>query len=552
MRQVPSATAAPLAMLSAVLCWVVGAAVFFRTSLLSGFANVNGDAADGQLIMYMHEHLFRWLQGQADFGSPAFFYPQPNVLGYTDAFLLDLLPYSAIRLLGADPYLSMQLLGIALSALCFFCTFHIFAHQLGVRTFIALAAGLLITFPNNLFVKLSGAHINFFDIYYIPLIVMLMLAALKPFPQTTARSLALTAITAAVYGLLFGTSYYVAWLLAFCVLIGAVFASIKFRAEVLDFVRENKRPLLTYSGVAAIGFVLGIVPFLRVYLPVLAVHPARDFREYIGHAPFLYDVINVSGTNAIWGGLVTLILGAPRAAAPELTLAVTPIMGALFIVWAYARRDRFELGGSRMRAIFVSSCAVVAILSWPLTIKVGTFSAFWIPFHVIPGGSAIRAAERIQLLCNGFIVAGLALLLDAWSRQASAREASRRQLAIAAILAVCLAEQLNFYRGGFDRAAALKALAAVPAPPNGCQAIMVANGGQRPLQTHAMWIALTVGLPTINGDSSWLPPGWHLNDRDRDYFASARDWIASSHLDKSVCLYDQATRTWSPFSPASP
>src|SRR5215469_13437746 len=110
MRKNSTAATAALAMLS----WAVGAAVFFRTTLLSRFDIVDGDAADGQLIMYMHEHLFRWLQGQASFGSPAVFYPQPDVLGYTDAFLLDLVPYSAIRLLGADPYLSMQLLGIAL------------------------------------------------------------------------------------------------------------------------------------------------------------------------------------------------------------------------------------------------------------------------------------------------------------------------------------------------------------------------------------------------------------------------------------------------------
>ena len=551
MQKLSPAAAAPLVTLCVLLSWAVGAAVFFRTSLLSHFDIVNGDAADGQLIMYMHEHLFRWLEGQASFGSPAVFYPQPDVLGYTDAFLLDLLPYAAIRLLGADPYLSMQLLGIALTALCFFCTFHIFARQLGVRMYIALAAALLITFPNNLFFKLSGAHINFFDIYYVPLIVMLALAALKSFPQANARARALTAIAAALYGLLFATSYYIAWLLAFCMLIAVAYSGITFRAEILDFARDKRRPLIAYLGVAAAGFALGIIPFLKVYLPVLAVHPARDFREYIGHAPFLYDAINVSGTNAIWGGLVTLILGVPRASAPELALAVTPIMSILFVAWAYARRNSFDPGGSRTRAIVVSSCAAVAILSWPLTIKIGSVSAFWIPFHVIPGGSAIRAAERIQLLCGGFTAAGLVLLLDAWSRQVSARDISRRQLAVAAILVVCLAEQLNFYRGGFERAAALKALAAVPGPPHGCEVIVVANAGQRPLQTDAMWIALTVGLPTINGDSSWLPPGWHLNDRDRDYLAEARDWIAYSHLTKAVCLYDQATRAWSPFSPAS-
>ncbi len=106
-----------------MLSWVIGAAVFFPTSLLSGFDIINGDPADGELIVYAHEHLFRRLEGPASFRSPAFFYPQPDVLGYTDAFMLVLLPYAGLRLTGDDPFFSMQLLAIALSALCFFCTF---------------------------------------------------------------------------------------------------------------------------------------------------------------------------------------------------------------------------------------------------------------------------------------------------------------------------------------------------------------------------------------------------------------------------------------------
>jgi hypothetical protein len=532
------------------LAWAVGATVFFRTSLLSRFDVVNGGVGDSQLIVYMHEHLFRWLQGHASFGSPPIFYPQPNVLGYTDAFVLDLLPYAGWRLLGADPFLSMQLTAIMLSALCFVCTFHIFARQLGVQAYIALASALLITFPNNLFFKVSGAHINFFDIYYVPLIVLLVLAALKSFPQATARALVLMAIAAALYALLFATSYYVAWLLAFTVLIALVHTAIKFRAETLDFLRTKRRALIPYLGAAFVGFAAAIAPFLLIYLPVLSVHPARDFGEYIGHAPFPYDVINVTGSNLIWGHLVTAFLGAPRAASPEQALAVTPLMATVFITWAYLRRNTPDLDGSKLRAIFVSAAAAVAILSWLITAKIGTFSAFWIPFHIIPGGSAIRAGDRIQLLCSGFIVAGLALLLDSWSRRANGSDAVRRQLVTAAVLAVCLIEQLNLYRGGFDRAGELARLAAVPAPPTACQVVLTANAGQRPpWQTDAMWNALQVGLPTINGDSGWLPPGWRLWDPSQDYFAMARDWIARSGITRTVCLYDQATRVWSPFSP---
>jgi hypothetical protein len=92
-------------------------------SLLSGFDLINDDPAHGELIVYVHKHLFRRLEDRAGIRSPAFCYPQPDVLGYTDALMLDLLPYAGLRLTGDDPFLRMQLLAIALSALCLFCTF---------------------------------------------------------------------------------------------------------------------------------------------------------------------------------------------------------------------------------------------------------------------------------------------------------------------------------------------------------------------------------------------------------------------------------------------
>lgn len=118
-----------------------------------------------------------------------------------------------------------------------------------------------------------------------------------------------------------------------------------------------------------------------------------------------------------------------------------------------------------------------------------------------------------------------------------------------AILVACLIEQLNLYRGGFDRAAELARLAAVPAPPTACQIVLTVNAGQRPLEIEAIWNALRVGLPTLNGYSGWSPPGWRLGDASLDYFAAAREWIARSAITKTVCLYDQATRSWSPFWP---
>jgi hypothetical protein len=160
-------------LLAGMAVWAVGAAYFFRQTLLSGFDVMSGDRGDTRLIVYLHEHVVQSFLGNARFLSPGFFYPQPNVLGFSDAFLLDIVPYAGLRALGCDPFLSLQILYIALSWLCFMASLVICARYLQVRPVIALCAAALITFPNNLMFKTGIGHVNFFGLYYVPAIVLL-------------------------------------------------------------------------------------------------------------------------------------------------------------------------------------------------------------------------------------------------------------------------------------------------------------------------------------------------------------------------------------------
>src|SRR5690242_11418029 len=71
-----------------VLAWVMGAALFFRQQIASGFDLISGDIGDARLIVYLNEHWFRVFSGLADFRSPPQFYPLEGTLGYSDAFFL--------------------------------------------------------------------------------------------------------------------------------------------------------------------------------------------------------------------------------------------------------------------------------------------------------------------------------------------------------------------------------------------------------------------------------------------------------------------------------
>src|SRR5271156_2447867 len=96
--------------LTGALIWAIGAVVFFRIALISGFALVSGDGGDGLQNVYVQEYAYQWLIGHSTLDSPPFYFPQQHVCGYFDAFLLDLPLYTVFRLSGLDPFLSQQLL----------------------------------------------------------------------------------------------------------------------------------------------------------------------------------------------------------------------------------------------------------------------------------------------------------------------------------------------------------------------------------------------------------------------------------------------------------
>src|ERR1041385_4393427 len=93
----------------ALLIFAAAYAQFFGSALWSGFRLLAGDAADGSVIAFIHEHVFRSLLGQASLLNPQFYFPTRGVLGYTDAFLLNQIFYAPFRLAGVESLLAMQL-----------------------------------------------------------------------------------------------------------------------------------------------------------------------------------------------------------------------------------------------------------------------------------------------------------------------------------------------------------------------------------------------------------------------------------------------------------
>jgi hypothetical protein len=94
--------------------FLLAGAVFFRTFLRSGFDVVMGENVDARFDIFIREHFLQVLSGAAQLTSPPMFFPVKDTLGYSDAYLLGALIYVPARLLGADPFLSLTLIGLVL------------------------------------------------------------------------------------------------------------------------------------------------------------------------------------------------------------------------------------------------------------------------------------------------------------------------------------------------------------------------------------------------------------------------------------------------------
>ncbi|WP_198164467.1 hypothetical protein [Rhodoplanes sp. Z2-YC6860] len=496
----------------------------------------------------LNEHLYNVLRGSAEFTSPPYFYPQQGVLGLFPAFLLSSVPYAVLRFAGCDPYVSFQLVLILLSFACAMATLVVCVRYLQIRPWIALCAAALITFPNNLFVKAGVGHTNMLMLYVIPVIVALALWGLEDFPRITLRSILRVALASALYALLFASDVYIAWMSGLTLLIVGVVVALALRGRLVIFLRENMRPLAALLATAGAAFAIAFIPFLLIYMPVRALAPLRQYREYIMFAPLPIDLINVSPWNLIWGAVVERFV-ANRGG--EHLLAVTPVMTAVTLVLSVAlSRGAFAM--ERWRSVLVGAAISTWSIGWLLTMKIGTASGFWLVRYLVPGALAIRSGMRLQLVANIWIVIALALLLEHWLRIAPARSIGVRRWAALGVLAFCLVEQINLMKNSeIRRSDELAFLAAVPPPPAACQAFYALPHRQQDAryldEQDAMWIANQIHLPTLNGFAGWFPPGWNLLQKDGDQTSLVRQWIEHSGLTGQVCSYDAVKRQWALF-----
>jgi hypothetical protein len=544
-----------------VLIWLVGAAFFFRAEWSSGFRLGAGDSHDTVQLTALMEHWYHVLLGEASWRNPAIFYPLKGVLGWSDGLVLFQVFYAPLRALGLDMFLAAEVSVILFSLVGFASFVCLTRVAFGARRWVALAGGLAFTFANNLWLHLYW--IQLLTVWMVPGILLIGLLAFRCWSGHPLRSLLLGIACGLLAAQAFFTDFYVAWFstlaggIAFVILLIA--GRLRWVPRLLGGLRETWQLVLTIG----VAFVVGLVPFLMTYLPTESSLPKLGYAGVMRYAPRPRDVINVGPGNVLWTSVVHHVVPVSDRDFSALNYAVTPLLMVLAVVGSalamwMTRRERARGGPFTAQAAAVLAATAVVMSILPLRTDIGSL---WSVVWHIPGAGVIRRTNRVGvvtgLVASLSVVCAVSVVYGVRGRQPWQ---SLRRAAVVALLLLAVAEQVNTTdMSRLNRPKELAFLRSTPPPPRQCRSFYVLDTQNSALspgtaagdseavtdQIDAILISEKYLIPTVNGYTSYSPPGWGLLDPFwPGYLDAVRSWAEDHHLERGLCQLDLSAMQW--------
>ena len=535
------------ALAAMVLCLLV----FFRDALLTGLTLLYGDSYDGGIEVAILDHWYRVFVHGAAWGVTGYFHPHPATLGYNDTYLIPGIPFVLARIGGADPFVAAFASHVAMKALGFAGMYVLLRRGLLVRTWLALGGAAVFATANASLLHMY--HAQLLSVGLFPWLGFLALRSVAALRANRPYALMAYGCTfALLYGATAFSAFYGLWFftlfLVILVPVAWILATAEDRTILLLAIGRQWRGLLVCgaAGVAA------LMPVLWLYLPKISAGARHTWQDgpYL-YLPNLATLFNVGSGNLVWGWL-------PRMAGHGLALPggedrfglPVGLIAATLFAMLWAGHERAKAGVILPIGITIAIIVVLA-LRWP-----GDHSAWWYVYSYVPGASAIRVVTRLLLFALVGVIPIVFVFLD---------RAPRRDWVTALVLTGLLVEEVQLNAPlAFDRSAA-RMILATGAPPRDCAAFVVVsarpadypvlpearainrawggNGDDRDAVKYrhnvdAMLLASYYGRPTINGVSSFNPPGWNLSDPDAtDYLARVRAY-AARHRVQRLCGLD--------------
>jgi len=527
-----------VALMALAIAWL------YRTQIMNGFTVMAGDRYDGVISTVIMEHWYKVFIGKAHWAEVGYFFPYTRTIAQSDAYFLLGILYTPFRLLGVDQFVSAELVNMVVKGIGFTAAYVMCRRVFALPFYWSLLAATLFTLSNGMTIHSSRSQLA--TVAFAPLMILLLWNAGKALATDQASRFRKHGVLA---GLLFGawcmSCFYVSWFFCFFTLVLLLVAAWRGGrpglALAARLVLRHRASVLLVLGVT----LLALLPFFYAFIPKARETGTRDFAEALIYTVRLPDIFQVGQENLFLGKLYNAVLLALYPAyQPIHEYNNTGIAIVLFIAFAAGARQLYRRRGEN-RDFFLVCIMLATFITWAFTIKIGRYSLWYIPFHLVPGGRALR------IVAAYYIFLALPIIVIAVRYLASRKLAWPAILAVTALLVV---EELNAPALGLSRQDELARIALPNAPPQDCRVFYVSAWkgqstwpGPADIYAHnvsAMMIAQEVGLPTVNGVASFQQRDWDFDKAEQaDYDARVASY-ASKHGLGGLCRLDLNDKTW--------
>lgn len=527
---------------------------FHNVEFYSNFDLVPGGRGDNQLVTALLEYFYHALRGEGSFRSPGFYFPHEGTRGYADVFLSYAIPYGILRSFGLDIFSCYQACGFLFSLLNYICGFLLLYKGFHRGIAASSLGAFLFAFNAPKFNQISHPQLQ--CLFLLPLVVWLVAEWMKKGGKIPAReSFAFLCAAVLLVDFQLYSGFYMGWFFFFWIFLflGLSFCFKATRDYLWAVWIRNRLPLLG----AGIVLVLGLIPFLWIYLPVIREVGGRSYSEVRMMTPDIWSFVWMGPRHSWWGWLwdhSQTIRNYPVEVEVRdglgLSVLVAWFLLTLAAVW-FLRGRKIPFFNHKTGFIYHRFTAV-AVLATALFVLLGfkypgDVSPWRIIYEVVPGGGSIRAVSRyiifIALPLSVFVGFAFQALLE--RIKAVPRPLDRALFAAALLLwgGVMVFEQVGLPPyPAFSKSADLSRLEYLSEKlPAQCKAFYIDVDPRLPygstnLQIDAMLLSAVRGIPTLNGYSGSNPKDWNLflvrNPRYHEY---VQDWIAHNHIEGPIC-----------------
>ncbi|SVA95745.1 uncharacterized protein METZ01_LOCUS148599 [marine metagenome] len=543
-----------------ILIGVLVSTIFHYPLLISSFNYYPGDEGDSRFIAFILEHLYRWFNNKSEFSSPTFFYPATGTLGFSDSHVLHAVVFSIIRIFEDSVLKSFSISIFILNTLTYFSSFCFIRYGMKLNLFPSIIGSLIFSFNSAKLNLINHAQLQ--PLLLIPLISWLMILLHDGCNRNNYRLKVLiySFFAVSLYHLQLWTSFYVTWFFTIILLFGisVLLLTKSGRTYFKKFVKNNLN-IITFTCVI---FVLFLLPFIDLYLPILKNSGGRSYDEVDLMLPRLTSYLWMGHENLVWGWIpkhnfYSLPMWPEHRIGIGLIFSCFALLSFSWALRGFLKIQKGRLGlhwavlstFPKISARFDSSkyflligCLGVLVF-FILSLRID--SSLWgIIYSNIPGGNSVRAVTRYVLIAYFFVGIYSALLLHQIQQKVLKSNIKYMFLVgLSSIISIFgIVEQTGF-ANSFDSIISSKWTNAVvkKIDPN-CDSFYLTALPNFPrpfwaIHTDAMMASHLTNIPTINGYSGSNPRNYSLwNPKAKDIKNSVKEWKSSMNIEGNICI----------------